>query len=155
MAWAIWEQTGFELDLSHNGECCPQGSHQYPNDARGPVPIDNEAWEDINQDDIPSYLWPPTRSDYLTIVDVTSIHFITVNYCTCPDSEPEYLQLLQCKFFPATLQMPRTAFTFRMLDDFIQDNLECGASRMNCYSKLWRITSNVFPHMYWYVSWAH
>ena len=50
--------------------------------------MDDEAWENVNQDDIPSCLQPPTRSDYLTIVDVTGIHFITVNYCTCPNLEP-------------------------------------------------------------------
>ncbi|KAL4078342.1 hypothetical protein V8B97DRAFT_2021446 [Scleroderma yunnanense] len=49
--------------------------------------------------------------------------------------------------FPATTKQPRTAFTFHVLDDFIRDNVECGTSAMNYYSKLWRITSNGFPHL--------
>ncbi|KAG8220303.1 hypothetical protein J3R82DRAFT_3561, partial [Butyriboletus roseoflavus] len=45
--------------------------------------------------------------NYLTVVDVTGIHFMTINYCTCPNSDPEYLQLLQCKLYPTTLQIPK------------------------------------------------
>jgi hypothetical protein len=45
------------------------------------------------------------------------------------------------------LAQPRTVFTFNVLDDFIRDNLECGTSGMNYFSKLRRITSNVFPHL--------
>ncbi|KAI6146186.1 hypothetical protein BKA82DRAFT_165012 [Pisolithus tinctorius] len=41
-------------------------------------------------------------------------------------------------------EKPSTAFTFAVLDDFLRDNLECGTSGMNYYSK---ITSSVFPHL--------
>ena len=140
-------QTGLELHLSHDGSPCSSGGHERPNHPDGPVPADEEAWEDIDQEDIPPHLCPPLGSDYLTVVDVTGIHFIRVNYCTCAGSDREYLQLLRCRLYPATLQMPRTAFTFTLLDDFIRDNLECGTSGMNYYSKLRRITSNVFPHI--------
>ncbi|KAI6140502.1 hypothetical protein BKA82DRAFT_4450509 [Pisolithus tinctorius] len=34
-----------------------------------------------------------------------------------------------------------------VLDDFVRDNLECGTSGMNYYSKLRRVTSGVFPHL--------
>ena len=141
------KQTRFELHLGHDGSPCSTGGHECPINYAQPVPMDDEAWEDIDQDDIPPHLCPPTGSDYLTVVDVTGIHFITVNYCTCAGSDPEYLQLLRSKLYPATLQMPRTAFTFTLLDDFLRDNLECGTSGMNYYSKLRRITSNVFPHI--------
>ncbi|KAG2136095.1 uncharacterized protein EDB93DRAFT_1106965 [Suillus bovinus] len=40
-----------------------------------------------------------------------------------------------------------TMFTFRVLDNFLLDNLECDTSAMNCYSKLWRMTSSMFPHL--------
>ncbi|KAI6147871.1 hypothetical protein BKA82DRAFT_4014997 [Pisolithus tinctorius] len=40
-----------------------------------------------------------------------------------------------------------TAFTFQVLDDFIRDNVECGTSTMNYYSKLQRVTSSAFPHL--------
>ncbi|KIN95757.1 hypothetical protein M404DRAFT_165012, partial [Pisolithus tinctorius Marx 270] len=44
-------------------------------------------------------------------------------------------------------EKPSTAFTFAVLDDFLRDNLECGTSGMNYYSKLRWITSSVFPHL--------
>lgn len=49
--------------------------------------------------------------------------------------------------FPATIKEPRTMFTFQVLDDFIRDNVECGTTTMNYYSKLRRVTSNAFPHL--------
>lgn len=143
-------QTGFELDLGHDGSSCPAGGRgQQPNSAadNGPVPMDDDEWQDMEPMDHPPHLKPPSGSDYLTIVDVSGIHFVTVNFCTCPGSPPEYVQLLRCHLFPATLKTMRTAFTFRVLDDFIRDNLECGTSAMNYYSKLRRVTSNVFPHL--------
>ncbi|KAG1861514.1 hypothetical protein DFJ58DRAFT_839661 [Suillus subalutaceus] len=42
---------------------------------------------------------------------------------------------------------PKTAFTFDALRDFLLDNLECGTSVMNYYSKLRRMTTSVFPHL--------
>ncbi|KAL4074101.1 hypothetical protein J3A83DRAFT_4159615 [Scleroderma citrinum] len=62
-------------------------------------------------------------------------------------AEDSHLQLTMAGLFPATTKQPRTTFTFHILDDFIRDNVECGTSAMNYYSKLWRITSNGFPHL--------
>ncbi|KAL4070615.1 hypothetical protein J3A83DRAFT_4358749 [Scleroderma citrinum] len=62
-------------------------------------------------------------------------------------AEDSHLQLTMAGLFPATTKQPRTAFTFHVLDDFIRDNVECGTLAMNYYSKLWRITSNGFPHL--------
>ncbi|KAF8834198.1 hypothetical protein BDN67DRAFT_915417, partial [Paxillus ammoniavirescens] len=45
--------------------------------------------------------------------------------------------------FPASIQNPCTTFTFRVLDDFLRDNVECGTATMNYFSKLRRITSNI------------
>ncbi|KAI5998447.1 hypothetical protein EDC04DRAFT_2531764, partial [Pisolithus marmoratus] len=33
------------------------------------------------------------------------------------------------------------------LDDFLWDNVECGTSAMDYYSKIQRMTSNTFPHL--------
>ncbi|KAG1718273.1 uncharacterized protein EDB91DRAFT_1090173 [Suillus paluster] len=48
---------------------------------------------------------------------------------------------------PLPDQILSMAFTFVVLDDFLLDNLECGTSAMNYYSKLRRVTSSVFPHL--------
>ncbi|KAI6146326.1 hypothetical protein BKA82DRAFT_4330418 [Pisolithus tinctorius] len=80
-------------------------------------------------------------------MDVTGVHFIVVNWCECGTAETQYIQLLRAKLFPSTFEKPSTAFTFAVLDDFLRDNLECGTSSMNYYSKLCQITSSVFPHL--------
>ncbi|KAF8430922.1 hypothetical protein L210DRAFT_3508110 [Boletus edulis BED1] len=138
-------KAGMELHLGHGGNSCPVQTDIH--DRAGPRPMDDQEWIDEDQECIPPHLRPPSHSDYLTIVDVTGVHFITVNYCHCPGSLPVHQQLLRGRLFPATLQRPSTAFTFHVLDDFIRDNLECGTSGSNYFSKLRRITSNVFPHL--------
>jgi hypothetical protein len=57
------------------------------------------------------------------------------------------MQLFQAGLFPASFTRPKTAFTFAVLDDFLLDNLECGTSAMNYYSKIHRLTSSIFPLM--------
>ncbi|KAI5998973.1 hypothetical protein F5J12DRAFT_784815 [Pisolithus orientalis] len=56
-------------------------------------------------------------------------------------------RMLPAILFLATSKAPRMAFTFQVLDDFIRDNVECGTSAMNYYSKLQRVTSSTFPHL--------
>ncbi|KAL4063334.1 hypothetical protein J3A83DRAFT_4362609 [Scleroderma citrinum] len=57
------------------------------------------------------------------------------------------MQLLRAGLFPATTRDCRTAFTFHVLNDFLLDNVECGTTAMNYYSKLCRMTSNAFLHL--------
>lgn len=106
---------------------------------------DEQAWMDI--DAIPLYLHAPSHSDYLTLVYTSGVHFITVRYCSCLGVPDHYLQLLCASLYLTTILRLRTVFSFRVLNDFIRDNLECGTSSMNYYSNLRQITSNVFPHV--------
>ncbi|KIN95845.1 hypothetical protein M404DRAFT_164813, partial [Pisolithus tinctorius Marx 270] len=87
-----------------------------------------------------------TQVPYITY-SYTGVHFIPVHWCQCEAAESFRLQLLRAKLFPATFEKPSTAFTFAVLDDFVRDNLECGTSGMNYYSKLRQVTSGVFPHL--------
>ncbi|KIM56213.1 hypothetical protein SCLCIDRAFT_74076, partial [Scleroderma citrinum Foug A] len=82
----------------------------------------------------------------LTLVHTNGVHFCDIWYCSCDGSEESHLQLMMAGLFPATMKSPRSAFTFQVLDDFIRDNVECGTTAMNYYSKLQRLTSNAFPH---------
>ncbi|KAG2112253.1 uncharacterized protein F5147DRAFT_744554 [Suillus discolor] len=50
------------------------------------------------------------------------------------------IQMFRHRFFPASFNRPKTVFTFRVLNNFLLDSLECGTSAMNYYSKLWRMT---------------
>ncbi|KAI6143082.1 hypothetical protein BKA82DRAFT_4017826 [Pisolithus tinctorius] len=117
---------GLVLHLGHAGAPCPAGEGSWEDAASH---VDDE-WEDIKE-----------------IVDTGGVHFCNVQYCNCPGSEDSHLQLTMAGLFLATTKAPRTAFTFQVLDDFIRDNVECGTSAMNYYSKLQRVTSSVFPHL--------
>ncbi|KAI6040990.1 hypothetical protein EDC04DRAFT_2542366, partial [Pisolithus marmoratus] len=67
--------------------------------------------------------------------------------CQCVNAESYHKQLLHVKLYPSTFEKPSTAFTFLVLDDFLRDNVECGTSGMNYYSKLRQVTSSMFPHL--------
>ena len=84
---------------------------------------------------------------WLTLVDTTGIHQIQVHYCRCTDGclVPEHVQLLRVGLYPATITMPRTAFTFRVLDDYLLLNLETKATPQHFLAKLQRSTTNHFP----------
>lgn len=87
------------------------------------------------------------RNRFLTIVDVTGIHYVRIKYCRCLTALPEHRQLLQAGLYPCTQTKPCTAFTFKLLDDCHLENLECKTAFHNYYSKLRRITSKSFPHL--------
>ncbi|KIK73123.1 hypothetical protein PAXRUDRAFT_179210, partial [Paxillus rubicundulus Ve08.2h10] len=75
------------------------------------------------------------------------VHYCNLAYCNCPGSPDPHIQLLGAGLFPASTACPSTVFTLKVLDDFLRDNVECGTAAMNYFSKLKRITSNVFPHL--------
>ncbi|KAG1830510.1 hypothetical protein DFJ58DRAFT_719625 [Suillus subalutaceus] len=83
----------------------------------------------------------------MVIIDKSGVHHLQVRCCDCPNAMSPDLQMFQHGFFPASFNKPKTLFTFRVLDDFLLDNLECGTSAMNYYSKLRRMTSSMFPHL--------
>ncbi|KAI6156654.1 hypothetical protein BKA82DRAFT_33022 [Pisolithus tinctorius] len=146
--------TGIWLHLGHGGAPCPHAIAQAQQAAGEPLPMDDQEWEDVEDiEENPKHLCPPAGSRYLTIVDVTGVHFIVVNWCECETAEARYIQLLRAKLFPSMFEKPSTTFTFAVLDDFLRDNLECGTSSMNYYSKLHRITSSVFPHLVPLLKW--
>ncbi|KAH9914125.1 hypothetical protein B0H21DRAFT_782180 [Amylocystis lapponica] len=68
----------------------------------------------------------------MVIVDTTGIHRIP-------------MQLLDMALYPASHRRVKSCFTFRVLDDFLLDNLECKTSTLNFYSKLRRTTNSTFP----------
>ncbi|KAI6111643.1 hypothetical protein EDD16DRAFT_1521853 [Pisolithus croceorrhizus] len=117
----------------HDGAPCPSASanaQATTSKHTQPVGMDEGEWEDI--DYISLHLCPPV--------------------CQCVNAESYHMQLFHAKLYPSTFERPSTAFTFLVLDDFLRDNVECGTSGMNYYSKLHWVTSSVFPHLIadWY-----
>jgi hypothetical protein len=80
----------------------------------------------------------------LIIVAINGIHTVTVVPCSCSDNDLAE-QLFDTSLFPATLEQPRTAFTFEVLDYFLQDYSICKMSAFLFYDKLKHITNPVNP----------
>ncbi|KAG1767881.1 hypothetical protein EV702DRAFT_979832 [Suillus placidus] len=127
---------GLEIHLGHQGKPCPEVTEEwYDTDDEGDCFTEN--------------LWVPLVNDpwMTTVVDMSGLHSLMIRFCRCADVLSPDMQLFETGLFPASFTSPKTAFTFAVLDDFLLDNLECGTSAMNYYSKLRRITSSVFPHL--------
>ncbi|KAI6119697.1 hypothetical protein EDD17DRAFT_1512507 [Pisolithus thermaeus] len=121
--------TSLLLHLGHDGAPCPSASmnaQATTSKHTQPVGMDEGEWEDI--DYIPLHLCPPVGSKYLTVIDVTGVHFVLVQACQCVNAESYHMQLFCAKLYPSTFERPSMAFTFLVLDDFLRDNVECGTS---------------------------
>jgi hypothetical protein len=134
---------GLVMHLGHNGERCPSATDHLDL-------FDGDEWEDeIDPDDAPSMSLPrlqPTK-DTMVIVDRSGVHRLIVTCCECPEAQTADIQMFRAGLFPASFSKPKTAFTFSVLNDYLLDNLECGTTAMNYYSKLRRMTSSAFPHL--------
>ncbi|EDR02658.1 uncharacterized protein LACBIDRAFT_308173 [Laccaria bicolor S238N-H82] len=77
------------------------------------------------------------------IFDVSSPHYVTINYCHCQD-EPSsnWVQLLRESWFPATLQRLQTIFTFRCLETFHKLTLQGKTNLYDYYHTLLRLSDN-------------
>ena len=93
------------------------------------------------------YSPPATGGRMVVIVDVSGVHELPVVFCRCINAPTEDKQLLSMQLYPATERRPQTAFTFRVLDDFLVTNRECKTPARTYYTKLRRTTNNAFPHM--------
>jgi hypothetical protein len=82
----------------------------------------------------------------ITVIDRSGIHEIGVSWCCCPEAPEHDMQLMTAGLFPATFRNPKTAFTFRVLEDFHLDNLECKTTPSQFFSRLRRLTNDEFPN---------
>jgi hypothetical protein len=141
-------KVGLQIHLGHGGSPCPS-STDYASDLFEWSDTD----ENIDYDDYPEGASIPLVMDAdsvhpaMTIVDKSGVHSLSMWYCRCPGAIGKDMQLFKAGLFPASFTKPKTAFTFSVLDDFLLDNLECGTSAMNYYSKIRRLTSSIFPLM--------
>ncbi|KAI6146621.1 hypothetical protein EDD17DRAFT_1514717 [Pisolithus thermaeus] len=147
--------TGLQLHLGHDGAPCPSASVNAQATPSGHpllAGLDEEEWEDI--DYIPLHLHPPVGSKYLTVINVTGVHFVLLWACQCMNAESYHKQLFWAKLYPSTFEKLSTAFTFLVSDDFLRDNVECGTSGMNYYSKLHQVTSMQQWHLLKLLKWS-
>ncbi|KAG2073301.1 hypothetical protein BDR04DRAFT_1127297 [Suillus decipiens] len=140
-------KVGLHIHLAHDGTPCPSSSTDYSSDVF--------QWSDTDDDIDDNYpeghFIPPVRDldqPAITIVDKSGVHSLSICYCHCPGALSRDMELFQAGLFPASFTRPKTAFTFAVSDNFLLDNLECGTSAMNYYSKIRRLTSSIFPLMW-------
>lgn len=129
---------GFVLRVGHGGHWCPSRTDSQ-----------NDLWEDINigeedpkgANDV--FDDHPGHDSILVVVDSTGVYRHRVAWCAC--DKDLSMQLFREGLFPATYQTPKSAFTFRALDHFYIDAMECKTPAMSFYQKLRRLTNNAFP----------
>lgn len=69
----------------------------------------------------------------LTIVDANGWHRVRIGFCTCDTSTPwreRYRQLIRMRWYPASFNRPRTAFSFDLLETFHKITLQ---GKLNLY----------------------
>lgn len=136
------DEEGFTWYLGHHGIPCPEIQLESSNletqasDRVGGRTTDEEVLSDAWQDD--------TRK-CLVVVDVSGVHQLHIGWCQCRDAPGADIQLLRNRLFPATISNPSTAFTFRLLDYFHIDSVECKTSASSFFSKLRRLTNESSP----------
>lgn len=87
----------------------------------------------------------PSRgpSDFL-IFDTTGVHHIAVDFCDCrPGIFHRRIQLLRTRWFPATVNRPKTVFTFNVLQTFHELSLQGKTTAFDFYYSILRITDNL------------
>ncbi|KAG1893303.1 uncharacterized protein F5891DRAFT_1196533 [Suillus fuscotomentosus] len=84
---------------------------------------------------------PAYDNDFI-IIDVHSIHEVSLDFCNCKHEAPHFKQLLCARLFPATVTDPRTAATFSVLDLFHLLSFESKVSAYEFYHSLARRTDN-------------
>ncbi|KAK7039759.1 CxC2 domain-containing protein [Favolaschia claudopus] len=78
-----------------------------------------------------------------TVLDLNGLHEVAVRFCAC-ERELEMglarVQLIRRRWFPATSENPRTAFTFRLLDFFHTQTLQGKTTMYDFYTSLEKLT---------------
>ncbi|RXW11828.1 hypothetical protein EST38_g14025, partial [Candolleomyces aberdarensis] len=83
------------------------------------------------------------RADDFVIIDVDAIHSVGLDYCHCGQTaDPDYLQLLKHRLYPATSDQPKSAATFRLLEVFELLQYESKLSVYEFYQAIARLTDN-------------
>jgi hypothetical protein len=81
----------------------------------------------------------------MTVVDKGGIFTHRTRYCGCKRHTSVPILLLQMGLYPGTVKEPSTSFTFRCLEYFHVDSMECRTSASNFINKIRRLTNNTFP----------
>ncbi|RPD52385.1 hypothetical protein L226DRAFT_474292, partial [Lentinus tigrinus ALCF2SS1-7] len=90
---------------------------------------------------------PSVVGRQIVICDSTGVFTHRVRFCKCidPDAQqqtPEWRQLMRMGWFPATMEVPKTVFTFRLLKTFQELNFQAKTNLYDYWKSIERITDN-------------
>jgi hypothetical protein len=91
---------------------------------------------------------PILRQNYSSIarssLSTTGVHRVTVDFCDCRDDIcHQRTQLLRARWFPATVNRPKTVFTFDVLETFHELSLQGKTTAYDFYYSIIRRTDNL------------
>ncbi|KAG1787040.1 hypothetical protein EV424DRAFT_1476780 [Suillus variegatus] len=81
-------------------------------------------------------------NDNFVVMDSYGIDEVLLDFCDCVEAESHTQQLLRIAWFPSTTADPKTAATFRLLEEFHLLSFELKVSAYEFYSALVRRTNN-------------
>jgi len=89
---------------------------------------------------------PIQSSPYdLTVVDINGWHRVRVTFCTCDKTTPwhdRYRQLLRMRWYPASFNRPRSAFSFDLLKTYHKLTLQGKLNLYNFYLTIMQKSDN-------------
>ncbi len=80
----------------------------------------------------------------MTIIHHNGVHRINMSWCHCPDRADEVDQLMSASLFPATLDTPKSIFSFEVLREFHVHSLQSKKSAFDYFESLCRLSDGVF-----------
>lgn len=85
----------------------------------------------------------PAFDDDFIVLDTTGIHHVCIQFCDCTAKTYLPNQLMRARLFPATVSNPKTAATYRLLEQFHILRTQSKISAYEYYQSLARLTDNV------------
>lgn len=84
-----------------------------------------------------------TRGDDFVVLDLDHVHSVSLDFCGCGHAGTDHVgQLMEHRFWPATVENPKTAATFRLLEHFEILQYESKISPFEVWSTISRLTDN-------------
>lgn len=109
------QHLGFLLHLGHHGDRCPNLSST------------------------------TTRPQIIVVGHTNGFHKISVHFCHCEGAASEAIQLMEQKFFPATMTQPESMFSFGLLENYHAHSLISKKSMYDYHAALVNLTNAAFP----------
>ena len=87
----------------------------------------------------------PGQYHRILVIDLNGAHHLDVQFCACkeaPNWVDHYRQLLRMRWYPASFDRPKTAFTFDLLDTFHKLTLQGKLNLYDFYLSIMQKTDN-------------